>query len=132
MNLGKICAGKTGTTNNCTDAWFIGYTPDIICGVWVGFDIKKSLGKDASGGKIACPVWTNYMKSAVSSLPNKDFDKPDNIIEVLIDMHTGLLAGPKSEKVYKEAFLKGTEPQMYSTTTETEDIQIPTIEDTGF
>jgi len=133
LNLGKICAGKTGTTNNCTDAWFIGYTPDIICGVWVGFDIKKSLGRDATGGKIACPIWTDYMKVAVSPYPNKDFDKPDNITEILIDMHTGLLAGPQSKKVYKEAFLKGTEPQMCTPTAGFEEIPTQIFEeDTGF
>jgi penicillin-binding protein 1A len=132
LNLGKICAGKTGTTNNCTDAWFIGYTPDIICGVWVGFDIKKSLGKDATGGKIACPIWTDYMKVATASLPNKDFNKPENIVEVLVDYNTGLLAGPYSKKVYKEAFLKGTEPQKFSTI-ETEEVISPTTEEnTGF
>ncbi|MCS7228196.1 MAG: penicillin-binding transpeptidase domain-containing protein, partial [Endomicrobia bacterium] len=114
-NLGKICAGKTGTTNDCTDAWFIGYTPDIICGVWVGFDIKKSLGKDATGGKIACPIWTEFMKIATANLPNKDFSKPENIIETLIDANTGLLAGPYSKKVYTETFIKGTEPKEYTT-----------------
>ncbi len=133
LNLGRTCAGKTGTTNNCTDAWFIGYTPDIISGVWVGFDIKKSLGRDATGGKLACPIWTDFMKLAVSSLPNKDFDKPDNIVEALIDMHTGLLAGPDSKKVYKEAFIKGTEPQTFSTTSTSEESSPPvTEEDTGF
>jgi penicillin-binding protein 1A len=133
LNLGRTCAGKTGTTNNCTDAWFIGYTPDIISGVWVGFDIKKSLGREATGGKLACPIWTDFMKLAVSSLPNKDFDKPDNIVEALIDMHTGLLAGPDSKKVYKEAFIKGTEPQTFSTTSTSEESSPPvTEEDTGF
>jgi len=133
LNLGRTCAGKTGTTNNCTDAWFIGYTPDIISGVWVGFDIKKSLGRDATGGKLACPIWTDFMKLAVSSLPNKDFDKPDNIVEALIDMHTGLLAGPDSKKVYKEAFIKGTESQTFSTTSTSEESSPPvTEEDTGF
>ncbi len=131
LNLAKICAGKTGTTNNCTDAWFIGYTPDVICGVWIGFDIKKSLGKDATGGKLACPIWTDYMKLAVASYPNKDFEKPENIVEVLIDANTGLLAGPNSKKVYKEAFLKGTEPQVYSTTVELEE-HSSEEEDTGF
>jgi len=131
LNLGKICAGKTGTTNNCTDAWFIGYTPDVICGVWIGFDIKKSLGKDATGGKLACPIWTDYMKLAVASYPNKDFEKPENIVEALIDANTGLLAGPNSKKVYKEAFLKGTEPQIYSTTVESEEA-LSEEEDTGF
>ncbi|MCX7956897.1 MAG: transglycosylase domain-containing protein [Endomicrobia bacterium] len=112
--LGKTCAGKTGTTNDCTDAWFIGYTPDILCGIWVGLDIKKSLGKNATGGKIACPIWTEYMKYATSDKPDKDFEKPENIVEVLIDAKTGLLAGPSSKSVYLEAFIKGTEPTEFS------------------
>lgn len=121
-NLGKICAGKTGTTNDCTDAWFIGYTPDIICGVWVGFDRKKSLGKDATGGKIACPIWTEFMKVATAQLTNKDFDRPENVVDVTIDATTGLLATELSKKVYTETFIKGTEPTKYSTT------EIPTLE----
>ncbi|MEN3014250.1 MAG: transglycosylase domain-containing protein [Endomicrobiia bacterium] len=117
-NLGKISAGKTGTSNDCTDAWYIGYTPDIICGVWVGLDIKKSLGRDATGGKVACPIWTEYMKFATENLPNKDFEKPEGIVEVLIDANSGLLATPDSKKVYLEAFIKGTQPQEYATITD--------------
>lgn len=117
-NLRKICAGKTGTTNDCTDAWFIGYTPDITCGVWVGFDTKKTLGKDATGGKIACPIWTEFMKLATKDLPNRDFDKPENIVEVLIDQYTGLLASQYSKKTYLETFLANTQPTEYSTATE--------------
>lgn len=132
-NLRKTCAGKTGTTNNCTDAWFIGYTPDIICGVWVGFDIKKSLGKDATGGKIACPIWTEFMKVATKDLPDKDFLKPSNITEVLVDANTGLLASQYSKKVYLETFFKGTEPKTFYTPEETT-IEVTTQEeaDTGF
>ncbi len=115
-NLGKICAGKTGTTNDCADTWFIGYTPDIICGVWVGYDQRKTLGRDATGGRIACPIWTEFMKLATKDIPNKDFEKPDNIIEVPIDKSTGLLAGPetKPKDVYIETFLRGTEPKIFS------------------
>lgn len=132
-NLGKICAGKTGTTNDCTDAWFIGYTPDIICGVWIGLDIKKSLGKDATGGKIACPIWTEYMKFATENLPNKDFVKPEGIIDLLVDANSGLLPSPNSKKVYIESFLKGTEPKEYTQDIETYSLPQETIEETtGF
>ncbi len=132
-NLKKTSAGKTGTTNDCTDAWFIGYTPDIICGVWVGFDIKKSLGKDATGGKIACPIWTEFMRIATKDIPDKDFLKPSNVIEVLVDANTGLLASYHSKKVYLETFLKGTEPKMFYIPEEPV-IEVPTQEevDTGF
>ena len=113
-NLKKICAGKTGTTNDNTDTWFIGYTPDITCGVWVGFDTKKSLGKDATGGRISCPIWTEFMKLATKDLPNKDFDKPTTIVEVTIDKNTGLLPSSSSKRVYVETFIQGTEPTQYS------------------
>jgi penicillin-binding protein 1A len=113
-NLNKICAGKTGTTNDCTDAWFIGYTPDITCGVWVGFDTKKSLGKNATGGAVACPIWTEFMKLALKNVPNKDFVKPSNVVEVLVDKNTGLLASPSSKRVYTETFIQGTEPKEFS------------------
>lgn len=131
-NLGKICAGKTGTTNDCTDAWFIGYTPDITCGVWVGYDIKKSLGKDSTGGKIACPIWTEYMKFATKDKPNKDFQKPEGVVELLIDASTGLLAGPNSKNIYIESFIKGTEPKEFSKELEIE-MYLPSEEETtGF
>ncbi|MCS7152063.1 MAG: penicillin-binding protein 1A [Endomicrobia bacterium] len=131
-NLGKICAGKTGTTNDCTDAWFIGYTPDIICGVWIGFDVKKSLGKDSTGGKIACPIWTEFMKVATAKLENKDFQKPENIVDILIDATTGLLPTSSSKKTYIESFIKGTEPTQYSNVDGV--LYEPTVdlEDTGF
>jgi penicillin-binding protein 1A len=132
LNLGKTCAGKTGTTNDCTDAWFIGYTPDIICGVWVGFDIKKSLGKDSTGGKIACPIWTEFMKFATKDLPDRDFEKPENIVEVEIDAENGLLATPYSKKTYLEAFIKGTEPKEYSSPTEKIIKEQEILQDTGF
>jgi len=132
LNLGKTCAGKTGTTNDCTDAWFIGYTPDIICGVWVGFDVKKSLGKDATGGKIACPIWTEFMKFATKDLPEKDFEKPENIVEVEIDAEDGLLASSYSKKTYLEAFIKGTEPKEYSSPAEKIIKEQEILQDTGF
>lgn len=132
LNLGKTCAGKTGTTNDCTDAWFIGYTPDIICGVWVGFDIKKSLGKDATGGKIACPIWTEFMKFATKDFLDKDFDKPDNIIEVEIDAETGLLASSYSKKKYVECFIKGTEPQEFSSSFQEKIKTTEEVDTTGF
>lgn len=131
-NLGKVAAGKTGTTNDCTDAWFIGYTPDIICGVWVGFDIKKSLGKDATGGKIACPIWTEYMKFATKDIPNKDFQKPEGVVEVLIDASSGLLASPISKKVYVEAFIKGTEPTEFAKEIIEHNLSSSEEENTGF
>ena len=74
--LGRPCAGKTGTTNEYTDAWFVGYSPDLITGVWVGFDEKKSLGKFETGSRAACPIWVSYMKKVLDGKPGKDFPIP--------------------------------------------------------
>jgi len=110
-SLGRICAGKTGTTNDCSDAWFIGYTPDIVCGVWVGYDTQRSLGPNATGGRVACPIWTEFMRLALKGTPNTDFVRPDTIVDVEIDAATGLPAGPRTERKYTESFIAGTEPQ---------------------
>jgi penicillin-binding protein 1A len=69
-------AGKTGTTNDFTDAWFIGFSPSVTCGVWVGFDEKKTLGKKEAGALAALPIWISYMKSALVGLDNEDFFPP--------------------------------------------------------
>ncbi len=77
LALGKPAGGKTGTTNNETDVWFIGFTPDLLTGVWLGFDEKtKSLGKGATGGQVAAPVWLSFMKEATKQYATKDFTIP--------------------------------------------------------
>ena len=87
--LGRPAAGKTGTTNDFSDAWFIGYTPDLVAGVWVGYDDRSPLGERESGGVIACPVWTRFMQEATKDKPELDFPVPDNIVFVRIDTKTG-------------------------------------------
>ncbi|MDR3281674.1 MAG: penicillin-binding protein 1A [Endomicrobium sp.] len=115
-NLGRPCAGKTGTTNNSTDAWFVGYTPQLAAGVWVGYDDKSmSLGEKTTGGIIACPIWTQFMKEALDGEPILDFLLPENIELVLINSHTGLLALKKTSDTFLEAFIKGTAPTKYHT-----------------
>jgi len=69
-------AGKTGTTNDFTDAWFIGFSPSVTCGVWLGFDEKKSLGKKETGAVAALPIWMNFMKVAVAGREQEDFLAP--------------------------------------------------------
>ncbi|MDR0956925.1 MAG: penicillin-binding protein 1A [Endomicrobium sp.] len=113
-NLGRPCAGKTGTTNNSSDAWFIGYTPQLVAGVWVGYDDSSiSLGEKATGGGIACPIWTNFMKETLNGKPILDFTQPENIEWALIDPSTGLLALSKTPGAFLEAFKKGTTPTKY-------------------
>ena len=113
--LGRPCAGKTGTSNDSVDAWFVGYTPQIVAGVWVGYDDRTSLGKRATGGGIACPIWTSFMKEALKGYPAVDFVQPKGIEWTLIDPKTGLLALSKTPKAYLEAFLEGTAPVNYCT-----------------
>jgi penicillin-binding protein 1A len=113
-NLGRPCAGKTGTTNNSSDAWFIGYTPQLVAGVWIGYDDRSiSLGEKVTGGIIACPVWTQFMKETLDGEPVLDFIQPENIEWALIDPSTGLLALSKTPGASLEAFVKGTVPTKY-------------------
>ena len=112
--LGRPCAGKTGTSNDSVDVWFVGYTPQLVAGVWVGYDDRTTLGKKTTGGGLACPIWTSFMKEALKGYPVLDFKQPKGIEWALIDPQTGLLALSKTPNAYLEAFLEGTTPQEYS------------------
>lgn len=108
--LGRPVAGKTGTTNNQRDAWFIGYTPYLLTGVYVGFDNPKSMGRYETGSRAASPIWLSYRKEVESQYPVQDFQKPRGIVMARIDAQTGLLAGPSTEKCYFLPFKAGTQP----------------------
>jgi len=101
-------AGKTGTTNDLRDAWFVGFTPGLLTVVWVGFDDNQPLG--LTGAQAALPIWTEFMKRALAGTPNTPFEAPDGIGFVDIDPDTGKLAVPGCPRVIREAFLAGTEP----------------------
>ncbi len=107
-------AGKTGTTNEYSDVWYIGYTTDLVAGVWMGFDQPKRIMNDAQGGRLAAPAWTSFMRDVYERKPAApDWPRPFGIKSVLIDPATGLLAGPgcASDSARVEFFLPGTEPQ---------------------
>lgn len=107
----RPCAGKTGTTNDYADAWFIGFTPQYITGAWVGYDELKSMGKGMVGGVIALPIWTDFMIKAHEDLPVEDFvEVTSGIVRMTICERSGLLAGPYCENVRNEIFIQGTEP----------------------
>jgi len=108
--LGRPCAGKTGTTDDYSDAWFIGYTTDLITGVWVGFDQEKPLGKDETGSRAACPIWLDYMKTVLDEKPIKHFPVSPRIVFAKIDPDTGLLASSSSGSAFFECFKEGTAP----------------------
>ena len=107
--LARPAAGKTGTANEYRDAWFSGYTPDLVTSVWVGFDDHSSLGSGETGGKAALPIWLTFMKGAMDGRPVRDFDVPPGVQTVRIDPNTGLLAGPHVPG-RAETFLEGTAP----------------------
>jgi penicillin-binding protein 1A len=113
--LGRPAAGKTGTTNDTRDAWFIGYIPKkIVAGAWVGYDIEKSLGDHETGAVAALPIWLEFMKKAAADIPAETFPVPDGVLFVRIDKETGEpapnLFWAKSGKMMFECFKEGTEP----------------------
>jgi penicillin-binding protein 1A len=112
--LGRPLAGKTGTTNDYVDAWFVGYSPDIAIGVWVGYDTPKSLGSGETGAHAALPIWKEFAEAAFKGMPVTDFAVPDGIEFVKIDADTGLLPGPATRRTLMEAFLTGTAPTQTS------------------
>ncbi|MGE5172950.1 MAG: penicillin-binding protein 1A [Betaproteobacteria bacterium] len=111
--LGRPAAGKTGTTNDYRDAWFIGYTPGLIAGAWVGYDDQESIGQKETGARAALPIWLDFMKKAHAERPAEDFPAPDGVIFKQVDPRTGLLSTENCRLSIREAFLPGTEPRRY-------------------
>ncbi len=110
--IARPAAGKTGTTQNYRDAWFVGYTPHLAAGVYIGYDNpEKTVG--IPGGKIAGPIWARFMSGALENTPPEKFTVPPDIVSVNICTDTGLLATPLSPDTITASFLKGTEPREY-------------------
>ncbi len=108
--LKRPVAGKTGTTNNLYDAWFVGYTPRYITGVWVGYDQERSLGKGETGSRAASPIWLGFMQKILEKEPIRVFQVPEGVVFAKIDAETGLLPIPESNKTIFECFKEGTVP----------------------
>jgi penicillin-binding protein 1A len=111
MGFMEPAAGKTGTTNDCSDAWYIGYTPELCVGVWSGFDVKKTMGAKMTGAVVSLPTWTSVMKAHYRDHRGEPFVEPEGIVHRVICEETGLLAGTRCEKVRREVFIEGTEPK---------------------
>ena len=111
--LGRPLAGKTGTTNDYTDAWFIGFDPSLAVGTWVGFDQKLTLGERETGARAALPQWIDFMDKALADKPIEDFPVPSNIVFVHVDKKTGYPTPPSHSQALMEAFISGTEPSGY-------------------
>ncbi len=115
--LGQDVAGKTGTTSDYRDAWFIGFSPDLMAASWVGFDNMQSLGQGETGARAASPIWVNFMRYAMSKSPSEDFGPPpDGVSAYTVDSVTGDIIDNSTAPVtnpeyYKEYFITGTEPQ---------------------
>ncbi|MBW1802265.1 MAG: PBP1A family penicillin-binding protein [Deltaproteobacteria bacterium] len=112
--LKRPAAGKTGTTNDLRDAWFTGFTPGLVTGVWVGYDDRKPMGRGETGSRAASPIWLDFMSSVLEEKPKADFPAPETVVFAKIDAKTGLLASPYSKKTVFQAFKEGTEPKKYS------------------
>ncbi|MBX7057094.1 MAG: PBP1A family penicillin-binding protein [Leptospirales bacterium] len=108
---GRAAAGKTGTTNRGTNAWFVGYTPELVTAMYVGFDNPMSLGSAATGGGLAAPVWGRYMSRALRHEAVRAFSFPgSNVVQVNVCEATGMLPGPSCPETLSEIFLPGTQP----------------------
>jgi len=107
--LGRPVAGKTGTSSDYADAWFIGYSPSLLATVWVGFDDKVSLGRNETGARAALPIWTSFMQNALRGGPSEAFKAPEGITFIKVNLESGLPAGDSKDTVL-EAFVDGNVP----------------------
>ncbi len=132
-NLDRPRAGKTGTSNESRNVWFCGFTPDYTCVVWIGYRDNRPIGqgpdgrwlkssREFTGGRLACPVWTEFMVTAHKGLPKREFDVPEGVVFYSIDKSTGQLGGS-----FREAFLKGTQPPAKPAPPEPELVEDPML-----
>lgn len=110
----KTMGGKTGTSNDEQDAWYVGFTPDLLTTVYVGFDQLAPMGKYETGSRAACPIWIQYREAVEAQYPDRDFPQPPGIIMARVDARNGLLAGPGTEKSYFLPYKAGTQPTQTS------------------
>jgi penicillin-binding protein 1A len=110
QRLERAVVGKTGTSNEARDAWFVGYSPSVVAGVWVGFDDSRSLGKRETGTRTALPIWIDVMDAADKTPKETDFAMPSGVTRARIDPASGLLAYEGQEDAFEEVFLTGTAP----------------------
>jgi penicillin-binding protein 1A len=109
--LGRPSGGKTGTTSDYKDAWYVGFTPEIVTGVWIGYDDPAlSLGHGETGSEAALPIWLEFMKEATSQYEVSDFSLPPGVVTVNIDPEKGRLRAPNDPAGRSIAFIAGTEP----------------------
>jgi membrane carboxypeptidase/penicillin-binding protein len=111
MGFNEPVAGKTGTTDDYTDGWFVGYTPEVVVGVWTGFDAKKSMDHTMTGARSSLPTWAEVMKAYYRDHRGVAFPEPEGIVHRVICEETGLLSTTHCTRVRREVFVEGTEPR---------------------
>jgi penicillin-binding protein 1A len=133
-DLSSFIGGKTGTTNNYVDAWFIGFSSKLVTGVWTGFDDNKTLGFGETGARSALPIWKEYMKLALKRVGEHEFPIPSGIINMAINKETGKIAKPGTSGLFMESFVEGTQPgiKKEEVDTNTQDISDTIIEDDDY
>lgn len=109
--LMRPVAGKTGTSDDSRDTWFVGYTPDVLCGVWVGYDDMASLGDGETGGKTACPIFVDFMTTALRDRPVRDFKVPEGVVFARVNSQTGYTTDTDSPETRFEIFKEGSVPE---------------------
>jgi len=112
LEIGHPVAGKTGTTNDAKDAWFVGYSTDLAAAVWIGFDdtMPLGVGDTESGTRTALPAFVYFMAKALEGRPHTEFPRPSGIVTAQVDPDTGLLPRPGQANTVSEEFLDGTVP----------------------
>lgn len=125
MGFSRPAGGKTGTTDNFCDNWFVGFTPQITAGVWLGFDDKTSLGASEDGGRNAVPPWTEYMLAAHDSLPIEDFNQPEGIVRRAACLETGELATDRCFLVRYEIFTINNQPTLTCSLHPSDNLYVP-------
>jgi penicillin-binding protein 1A len=108
--LGRATGGKTGTTNDLKDAWYIGFSPEVVAGVWVGYDTARPLGKNETGSRAASPIFVDYATEVMAAHPKRNFPVPEGIVFARIDRKSGKIACPGDEKAIFQPFREGTVP----------------------
>jgi len=111
--IGRPAAGKTGTTNDFIDAWFVGFTPDLVTAIYIGNDDRQPLGNRKTGGIIVAPLWSKFMREALKDKEARDCHCPDNIVKISICAKSGLLPTNSCPEKFEVAFIEGTEPSTY-------------------
>jgi penicillin-binding protein 1A len=112
-SIGRPVAGKTGTTDTYRDALFIGFSPVVVTGVWVGMDQYGTLGSKETGARAALPIWVDFMRQALADRPSSDFSVPAGVEKIRIDSKSGLLASDECPDATTMLFEQGTAPKQY-------------------